>query len=76
LAAFDAEASLAFNAALAAFGSRRKRILELARQRHIEGHHRYGDTHLFEFDADRLAKERDEELADSVLYEMQRRRLG
>lgn len=75
LAAFDEEAVLA---CLDLFGElelrRRDRLIALARSRHIQGHGLYGDRELFEWDDARLERERDEELADAVIYTVVMRR--
>lgn len=76
LAAFDAEAVQAYNSILASLGHRMAAIISLARERHVWGHETYGDGLLFELTAAELADERDQELADAVVYEMVRQRGG
>lgn len=76
LAAFDAEARAAYTAVVTYLLENRDDLIALARARHVEGHDRYGDGNLFEWDDERLAVERDEELADSVVYEVRRRTRG
>ncbi len=44
------------------------RLVALARSRHIEGHRLYGDTQMMEWPDDRLRVERDEEVADWIVY--------
>jgi hypothetical protein len=78
LAAFDAESAavcidLFFDLSMSP--ERRADLIALARSRHIEGHGLYGDRELFEWDAERLARERDEELADAIIYSVVLRRL-
>jgi hypothetical protein len=77
LAMFDADADavcldLFFDLSMAP--ERRAELLALARSRHIAGHGLYGDRQLFEWDASRLARERDEELADAIIYSVVLRR--
>lgn len=74
LAAFDGEVGQSFYALLAYLNQNRERIIALARERHVWGHNEYGDGLLFELDAASLADERDQELADGLVYEMVRRR--
>lgn len=74
LAAFDAEATTTFYALLVYLNGNRDRIIALARERHVWGHHEYGDGLLFELGTPALAEERDQELADGLVYEMVRRR--
>lgn len=74
LAAFDGEATQAFYALFAYIGGNRDRIIALARERHAWGHDTYGDGLLFELNTAQLCDERDQELADGLVYEMVRRR--
>lgn len=74
LAAFDQEAAAAVNSVLAHLGSKSYELVALARARHIWGHEAHGDGLLFELNLEELAEERDQELADAIVYEMVRRR--
>lgn len=74
LAAFDEEAAAALNAVLARLASQGRELVALARARHVWGHETYGDGYLFELSEQELAEERDQEIADGIVYEMVRRR--
>lgn len=43
-------------------------LIKAARQRHIEGHYKYGDKNLVEWSLFRLYEEMVEELADAIVY--------
>jgi hypothetical protein len=43
-------------------------LLAMARGRHAEGHYRYGDTVMYEYDQPTLLAEAAQELADAVNY--------
>lgn len=43
-------------------------LLAIARGRHAEGHYRYGDTLMFEYDQATLKAEAAQELADAICY--------
>lgn len=74
LAAFDAEIGSAYSELVMHLLEHRTEIVALARERHVWGHEAYGDGLLFELDAGELADERDQELADGIVYQMIRRR--
>jgi hypothetical protein len=46
----------------------KERLIALARERHIWGHHTYGDGNFREWDDARLNAERDQEVADWLVY--------
>lgn len=52
------------------------RLIALARERHIWGHHEYGDRNLREWDDERLRLERDQEIADWLVYRADEYRRG
>jgi hypothetical protein len=69
LAMFDAEADAVCSALFSSMHQdQREELLALARMRHIAGHGLYGDRELFEWDDERLERERNEELADAIIY--------
>ena len=43
-------------------------LIALARGRHVEGHYRYGERGLFEYDDAHLLAESAQELADAIVY--------
>ena len=43
-------------------------LLAMARGRHAEGHYRYGDTVMYEYDQRTLVAEAAQELADAINY--------
>jgi hypothetical protein len=47
----------------------RRELVALARGRHIDGHYRYGDRNLTEWDDDVLRAETAQELADAIVYQ-------
>lgn len=52
----------------------RQRLIALARERHIEGHHEYGDTEMREWSDSKLDSERDDEVADWLVYRVEQLR--
>lgn len=74
LAAFDAEVAAAFDSVMEECAARRDELVALARTRHVWGHETYGDGYLFDLDLRELTEERDQEIADGIVYEMVRRR--
>jgi hypothetical protein len=49
----------------------REEILIEARERHIEGHKKYGNGNFLEWDDERIGAEIVEELADAIVYATQ-----
>ena len=52
------------------------KLIALARERHIWGHHEYGDANLREWSDARLRVERDQEVADWLVYRVDEIRRG
>ncbi len=70
LAEFDRLAVLATDSLLAHLTERRGRLIALARERFEQGFTTYPDGPIFEWTEDHLSCERDEETADSIVYEV------
>lgn len=73
---FDDEAARTLDALFVHLHRHRAAIIAKARERHISGHAQWGDGLLFELTHAELEEERDQELADGLVYEMVRRRLA
>ena len=52
------------------------RLIALARERHEWGHHAYGDANLREWSDEQLRVERDQEVADWLVYRCDEYRRG
>ena len=50
-------------------------LVAMARGRHVEGHYRFGERGLFEYDVNHLKAEMAQELADAIVYGARRRHL-
>ena len=68
LQTFDATAEQAVDFLISRLVEDRERLIQLARERHIWGHHEHGDGLLYEYDEAQLLEETDQELADAVVY--------
>lgn len=68
LAEFDSHVDDAFDDLLNFIVDHEQAIKALARGRLVTGHFIYGEGLMFEFDPNRLDKERIEEIADAVNY--------
>jgi hypothetical protein len=68
LANFDAHAVDAVFDLVQLLLDEKERLIALARERHIWGHHTYGDGNFREWSDARLNAERDQEVADWIVY--------
>jgi hypothetical protein len=68
LSNFDQHATDAVFDLIQLLFDQRERLIALARERHIWGHHTYGDGNFREWDDARLLVERDQEVADWLVY--------
>jgi hypothetical protein len=71
----DATAADAFAELIGFAITNRTLVLAMARERTITGHHRHGDSELYEYDRVKLRMETLEELADGVNYRLRDRQL-
>lgn len=75
---FDAHAMYAIDDLIFLLVRERARLIGRARERHIWGHHEYGDANMREWSDTQLAAERDDEVCDWIVYrceELRRRNL-
>lgn len=68
LASFDEHADEAVDELLAWIARDRDALIAAARGRLVEGHYRYGDRLMYEYDIDTLRAEASQEVADAINY--------
>ena len=68
LASFDEHAEAAVDELLAWIQRDRAALIALARGRLVEGHYRYGDRLMYEYDAAELQAEASQEVGDAINY--------
>lgn len=68
LESFDQHAEAAVDELLAWIERDRVALIAAARGRLVEGHYRYGDRLMYEYDVDELKAEASQEVADAINY--------
>ena len=68
LDAFDKNSRAAFDELLEWLHRDREALIHAARGRLVEGHYRYGDRLMYEYDQEQLQAEACQEIADAINY--------
>lgn len=68
LTTFDGSADAAVSYLIRWLETDREALIALAKGRHVEGHYRFRDGLMYEYDADTLKAEASQELADAINY--------